>query len=36
MSIDPGEVRRIARLAHLDLDASGVERLRDELRAILD
>ena len=36
MSIDAAEVRRIARLAQLDLDDASVERLRRELQSILD
>jgi aspartyl-tRNA(Asn)/glutamyl-tRNA(Gln) amidotransferase subunit C len=36
LSIDEGEVRRIARLARLDPDDPAVERLRRELQSILD
>jgi aspartyl-tRNA(Asn)/glutamyl-tRNA(Gln) amidotransferase subunit C len=36
LSIDEGEVRRIARLARLDPDDSAVERLGRELQSILD
>ena len=36
MSIDAGEVRRIAALALLDLDDATVERFREQLAAILD
>jgi aspartyl-tRNA(Asn)/glutamyl-tRNA(Gln) amidotransferase subunit C len=36
LSIETAEVRRIARLARLDLDDASVERLRRELQSILD
>jgi aspartyl-tRNA(Asn)/glutamyl-tRNA(Gln) amidotransferase subunit C len=36
LSIDDGEVRRIARLARLDPDDSAVERLARDLQSILD
>ena len=36
MAIDHAEVRRIARLAHLELDADAVATLSQELQSILD
>ena len=36
MAIDDAEVRRIARLAHLELDAAAVAALARELQSILD
>ena len=36
MAIDPAEVRRIARLAHLELDADTVRSLSRELQTILE
>ncbi len=36
MAIDHAEVRRIARLAHLELDADAVATLARELQSILD
>ena len=36
MAIDSAEVRRIARLAHLDLDEATIEAFTDQLQSILD
>ncbi len=36
MAIDSAEVRRIARLAHLDLDEATIEAFTDQFQSILD